>query len=127
MDFAVIHIRNFVCIYINFVYLFLSVLGLHFFAWTFSSCSKQGLLCGVWASQCSGFSCGAQALGMHGLESRRSTWVAAYRPSSTGSVVMAHGFGCSLVCAIFPDQEIKSSSHALAGGFLSITPPRKFL
>ena len=37
---------------IIFIHLFLAVLGLHCFAWAFSSCSGWGLLssCGVWAS-----------------------------------------------------------------------------
>ena len=34
--------------------------------WAFSTCRDQGLLCScyAWASHCSGFFCGAQALGM---------------------------------------------------------------
>ena len=42
----------------NFIYLFLALLGLHFFFGFFSSCCKWGLLaaCGAWASHCSGFS-----------------------------------------------------------------------
>ena len=53
-----------------FNYLFLAVLGLCCFAWTFSSCSKRGLLsdCGAQASHCSGFSCrksmGSRARGL---------------------------------------------------------------
>ena len=45
----------------------MAVLGLHCFAWPFSSCAKWGLLssCDAWVSHCGGFSCcGAQALGM---------------------------------------------------------------
>ena len=57
------------------MYLFLALLGLHCYAWAFSSCSKQvqaganqqaGV--GVWASHCRGFShWGAQALGGTGF------------------------------------------------------------
>ena len=55
----------------------------------FSSCSEWWLLssCSAQASHCSGFSCcGAQALGC------------------MGSVVVAHGLSCSVVCGIFQDQ-----------------------
>ena len=42
-----------------FIYLPLSVMGLHCCVCAFSSCGKRGLLssCGVWASHCHGFSC----------------------------------------------------------------------
>ena len=83
-------------LHIVFIYLFLSALGLHCFAWTFSSCSKEGLLSswGVWASHCSGFSCcGAQAL------------------SARASEVTVHGLSCSTAHGIFPDQG--SNSHPL--------------
>ena len=42
-----------------FYYLFLAVLGLHCWAWAFSSCGESGatLHCGAWASPCGGFSC----------------------------------------------------------------------
>ena len=54
----------------------------------FSSCGKWGLLsiCSVWASDCGGFSCGAQALG------------------HVGSAIVAHGLICSTAHEIFPDQ-----------------------
>ena len=41
------------------------VLDLPCCAWTFSSCSERGLLFlgGAWAPHCSGFPCGAWALG----------------------------------------------------------------
>ena len=54
----------------------------------FSSCGKWGLLsiCSVWASDCGGFSYGAQALG------------------HVGSAIVAHGLICSTAHGIFPDQ-----------------------
>ena len=55
----------------------------------FSSCGEQGLLssCSTRASHCSGFSCcGAQAL------------------QCAGSVTVAHGLRCSMVCGIFLEQ-----------------------
>ena len=48
------------------------MLGFHCCAWAFSGCSKQGLLSSwdVWASLCSGFSCGrAEALDHEGFSS----------------------------------------------------------
>ena len=66
-----------------------AALGLHCCAQAFSSCSQQGLLsgCSVWASHCSGFSCGTRALG------------------TLVSVVVMHGLSCPVACEIFPDQE----------------------
>ena len=110
------------CFYIYKFCLFISVCaGSSFLCMDFLQLQQAGtilVVCGLLI---------AVALGMHGLKSSHSTWVAVYRPQNTGSVVMAHEFSCSLVCAILPDQEIESSSPALIGGFLSITPPRKFL
>ena len=60
------------------LFLFLAALGLHCYAWAFSSFSKQRLLssCSAQASHCNDFSCcRAQALG------HASSVVAAYRPS----------------------------------------------
>ena len=68
------------------VSLFLTVLGLHYFMWIFSSCGKwRGgggvgallLRCSVWASHCGGFSC----CGPRALE-------------CTVSVVVVHGLSC---------------------------------
>ena len=56
------------------------------------------LLSGVRASRCSGFSCGALALG------REGSVVAAPGLSSTGSIIVVHGLSCSAACGIFPDQ-----------------------
>ena len=55
--------KNFIFIFLLFIYLFLAVLGLHCCVQAFSSCGEEGLL------SC----CGAQALG------------------PTGSVVLVHG------------------------------------
>ena len=65
--------------------LFMAVLGLR---WAFSNCREQGLLCScyAWASRCSDFDCGAQALG------------------SWASVVVVHGLSCSMIRGVFPDQ-----------------------
>ena len=52
--------------FINFIYLFLAVLGLRCCARAFSSCGKRGatLRCSAQASHCGGFSCrGAGTLG----------------------------------------------------------------
>ena len=56
------------------------------------------LLSGVRACHCSGFSCGALALGREGFV------VAAPGLSSTGSIIVAHGLGCCTACGIFPGQ-----------------------
>ena len=54
-------------------------------------------LCGF--SHCSGFSCcRVWTLGCIG------STVAAHRPQSTGSVVVAYRLSCSATCGIFPDQ-----------------------
>ena len=65
-------------------------------AWAFLQLWGVGLLsrCGVQA-YCSGFSCGAQALGCAGFGS--------YSCYSTGSAVVAHSLSCSVACAIFLD------------------------
>ena len=62
------------------IYLFLTALGIHGCIMAFSSC-EQGLLsrCGAWAPHCSGFSCGAQAIGVW------ASVVAVWRLSSCGT------------------------------------------
>ena len=69
-----------------FIYLSLSLPGLHCCAQAFSSCGEQGSLssCGEQAFHCGGFSWGAQALG----------WVA-----------VAHGLSCHMARGIRPKQE----------------------
>ena len=39
---------------------------------------------------------------------------------STGSIVVAHGLGCSMACEIFPDQESICQSSALAANSLPL-------
>ena len=67
------------------------------------------LHCNVQASQCGGFSCGAQAV------SARVSVVVAYRPS------------CSAACGYLPRPGIEPMFPALAGRFLSTAPPGKSL
>ena len=84
-----------ICSYINLspkivlFILFLAVLGC---TQAFSSCIAR-------ASHCSGFSCyQAQAV-------RHAGWSSCFHGlQSTGSLVVAHGFSCSMACGIFPDQ-----------------------
>ena len=86
---------------------FLAVLGPRCCTRAFSSCSERGLLsrCGVWASPCSGFPCcRAQALG------------------GVGSVVVGHGFSCSVAWKDLPGPGSEPVSPALAGGFLTTGP-----
>ena len=73
---------------LSLIYLFLAVLGLLCCTWAFSSWGEWGLPSGsgAQASDCSGFSCGANALGLQ------------------GSAAVAHTFGCPEACGIFPDQ-----------------------
>ena len=54
--------------------------------------------CGAWASQCSGFSCGARAVG-HVDSVVATCWL-----QSTGSIVVLHGLSCAKACGIFPEQ-----------------------
>ena len=81
---------SFFFFFINlFIYLFLAVLGLRFCARPFSSCSERG---GHSSSRCAGLSLSRPLL-LRSTGSRRA-----------GSVVVAHGPGCSATCGIFPDQ-----------------------
>ena len=78
----------------NFIYLFMTVLGVCCCTGFFSSCGEWGLLssCHEWASHCGGFSCcRTKALGAptlvtvaHGLCSCCS-WALEHRPSSWGT------------------------------------------
>ena len=99
MKIPVSYLSVFLSFLILIIYLFLSALGLHCFAWAFSSCGEQGLLsgCGAQCSHGGGFSCGAQVLG---------TW---------GSVVVVlaleHGLSQQLWCLWCPValQHVESS------------------
>ena len=67
------------------MYLFLAVLGLHWYKGFSYTCSKGRLLsCGAWASQCGGFACKARAV--------EHTGVRLYR---TGAVIAVHRLSCS--------------------------------
>ena len=84
------------------LYLFMTVLGLCYCAWTFSSCSEwgatplgcTGFSCGVWALECRLRSCGTWVLLFYGMRNL-------LRPG------------------------IEPVSTALAGGFLTTGPPGK--
>ena len=56
--------------------------------WAFSSCGEQGLF----------------FLGVCGLLIAVASLVGEQWLQSTGSVIVAHGLGCSAVCRIFPDR-----------------------
>ena len=75
-----------------FIY-FLAVLGLHCCGGFFSSCGEQGTYIAV-----------TFLVSEHGLEGLPASVTGAPRLWSTGSVVVAHGFSCSVVCGIFSDQ-----------------------
>ena len=68
--------------------------------------ARGGSSCGAWASRCSGFSCGARALGR------------------SASVAVGHRLSCSAACGIFPDQG-SNLSPALAGRFFTTGPSGK--
>ena len=80
---------------LNFIYLSLTVLGLHCCMRAFSSCRQRGLLssCSVLASHCSGFFCCGALQQLRFLGSL-----------SSGSLVVALRLGCSKACGIFPDH-----------------------
>ena len=74
----------------NFIYLFI---------FGYAGFSLQiRLVCDVQASHCSGFFCGAQALGCMGFNSW-SSWLL-----SMSSTVVVHGLSCCPACEIFPDR-----------------------
>ena len=77
----------------------------------FSSCYERAVQrlsgCGVRATHCGGFSCGAWVLGNVGF-SCCITWdrsvVAVPKLQSTGSIVMACRLSCPMVCGTFLDH-----------------------
>ena len=86
------------------------MLGLHCCMWSFFSCDEWELFssCAEQASHWSGLSyCGTWILGL---------WA---------SGVTAHGFNCSEVCGISPDQGSNPLPLVLAGRFLTTGPPRE--
>ena len=93
----------------------------------FSGCSKQGLLsgCGVQASHCSGFSCGARALGLAGFS---SCGTKPLQLRLAGCRAQAQQLWCTgLLCGMWEllVSGIEFVSPALAGRFLSTVPPGK--
>ena len=95
----------------------------------FLSCDEQGELpssCGVWASHCGGFSCGAQVQG------EQASVVAAHGLSSCGSRALEHklnscGPQAHLLHGMWnpPRSGIKSMSPALAGRLFTTEPQGK--
>ena len=87
----------------------------------FSSCSEQGLLshCDVWASHCSGNSCGASALVYVGFSSCGSQALER-RLSSCGTWAW-------LLLGMWdlPEPGIEHMSPSLAGRFFTTEPPGK--
>ena len=124
---------------ICFIYLFRTVLGLCFCVQTFSSCEEPGPLssCVVRAFHCSGFSCGARALGHAGFG--RHDWatelnwtelhvgsvVVACRPQSTGSIVVAHRPICPIAHGVLLDQGLNRCPLHCETDFSTTGLPRK--
>ena len=95
---------------INFIYLFLAMLGSSLLHGLFSSCSKQRLL----------FGCSALALGCAGFMSC-SSWGL----QNTGSIVWCMGL---VALQHVESSQIRDRTHvspALAGGFFTTEPPGK--
>ena len=107
---------------LNFIYLFLFVLGLRYHRQASSGCGEWGLLpsCSAQACHCSGYSCGAQVLSTPDSE------VVTPQLLSTGSVVVVHGLGCSTARGIFPDQGSNLCLLHLAGRFFTTEPQADF-
>ena len=110
------------------IILFLAVLGLHCYAWAFSSSSKWGLLCscGVQASHCGGFSCcRAWALGPRASVVQLMGLIVV----AWGSRERAQWLWCTGLVAPsmsdLPGPGIKPVSPALARSFFTTGPPEK--
>ena len=76
--------------FISLLLFILVVLGFHCYAEAYPSCNEWGILshCGVWASDCIGFSC-CRAWALECM---------------VGSVVVALGLSCSEACGMFLDK-----------------------
>ena len=123
----------FSCLYFVKVYNIYFMGGLH---WpglrcrtrAFSSCSEQGLS-SLWSTGCSVWGClSLQSTGSRHMHLHQ------WGLSSCGSWALEQGFSsCGawtlFVCSMWniPGPEIETVSSALAGGFLSAVPPRKFI
>ena len=99
-----------------------TILAVFLFIVACLGCAGSSLLHGVFssfglqASHCSGFSCGARALGCVGFRSC-SSWALEHR-----LIVLAHGLSCFMACGIFPDQE-SNLSPVLGGGLFTSQAP----
>ena len=60
----------------------------------------------------------------HGLQGTLASVVETPRLQNTGSIVLAKGLSCSMVCGIFPDQGL-NLSPPLAGRFFTTELPGK--
>ena len=84
-------------LFIYFIYLFMTVLGLLVFVWGLSLVAASG---GHSSSRCGGRS----SLRCAGLSLSRPLPLRGTGSRCAGSVVVAHGPSCSAICGIFPDQ-----------------------
>ena len=84
-------------LFILFIYLFMTVLGLLVFVWGLSLVAASG---GHSSSRCGGRSSSRCA----GLSLSRPLPLRGTGSRCAGSVVVAHGPSCSVACGIFPDQ-----------------------
>ena len=87
---------------INYLFLFLAVLGLRCCAWAFSSCGEQGLL---FVAVRGLLIAVASLVAEHGLQvpGLQQLW-------HMGSVVVAHGLSCSVACGGLPGPGLKPMS-----------------
>ena len=90
---------SFFFFFLRFLYFYFWLCWVFVAGWAFSSCREWRLLCscGTWASHCSGFSCGAQALGTG------ASVLAASRSYHAGSNAVQR-LNCSAACGIFPEK-----------------------
>ena len=101
-----------------FIYLFLALLGLHCFAWAFSSCGEPGLffvvVCGLLIVV-------ASLVLEHRLQGEQASAVVAHSLGSCGTRAQLLHSMWNL-----PGSGIETMFPALAGGFLSAVPPGKY-
>ena len=101
------------------LYLFLAVLGLHCCTEPFSSCSTQ--------AYCSGFSCGAQTLGLWASVVGTQGLINCGSQATECAGFSSCGAWAQLLCGLWnlPRPGTEPVSPALSGRFLSIVPPGK--
>ena len=95
---------------------FLKFIYFYLFFWLFVSVRGLSLVAasgGHSSSRCAGLSLSRPLL-LRSTGSRRA-----------GSVIVAHGPSCSVVCGIIPRPGLEPVSPALAGGFSTTAPPGK--